>query len=380
MGTGSQITVNGVPLQWAAAPDPADTHAGRARAWPPPAEDVAPLALPRRRVPTDRLRGREGLVAELTAAVTGRSGGAPDRPGVWLLSGMGGCGKTTVALETAHRLADASTRVWWVSGADEGGLHSALRAVAFAAGARPSDFTRAHPADVLWKRLDALTTPWLLVLDNIDDPAVLSIGAPTGRGTGWLREPAHRWGTVLVTSRESRGERWGSWVSVAGVGLLSSEDGARMLLDSAAQAGTAQEARALAEHLGGLPLALDLAGSYLARALESTWPSSSVPDTFSAYGASLDARLADMASDPDHDLEPRERTRRALVSTWELSLDHLHGQGIDLARPLLRLLCAFGPAPCPTLSSSIRNFSPGASSSPNRTTPGSTRRWTAWPD
>ncbi|OIK25462.1 hypothetical protein VT52_021565 [Streptomyces malaysiense] len=337
-----------VPPRWAAAPDPADDPAGHTRTRQPSAEAMASIALPRRRVPADRLRGRDGLVAELTAAAAG-PGGDRDRPGVWLLSGMGGSGKTTIALETAHRLADASTRVWWVSGADDGELISALRAVAFAAGARLSDFGRAHPADVLWNRLDALTTPWLLVLDNVDDPAVLSSGAPTARGTGWLREPAHHWGMVLVTSRESREERWGTWVRGADVGLLSSEDGARMLLDVAPQAGTAQEARTLADHLGGLPLALDLAGSYLARALESTWPSPSVPDTFPAYRASLDARLADMASDPDRDLEPHERTRRALVSTWELSLDHLHGQGIGLARPLLRLLCAFGPAPLPYL-------------------------------
>ncbi|KJY23737.1 hypothetical protein VR46_43395, partial [Streptomyces sp. NRRL S-444] len=62
-------------------------------------------------------------------------------------------------------------------------------------------------------------------------------------------------------------------------------------------------------------------------------------------------RLADMASDPDTDLGPDERTRRALLSTWELSLDLLRGedtpQASDLARPLLRLLSAFGPAPIP---------------------------------
>ncbi|QES47352.1 ATP/GTP-binding protein [Streptomyces venezuelae] len=356
MGDRAHIVINGLPLPVSAPPDPVGTGPGQARVWPPPAESTVPLALPQRRVSEGRLRGRDGLVTELTVAAARRGSGDPQVPGVWLLSGMGGCGKTTVALETAHQLADASTRVWWVSGSDGGELFSALRAVAFAAGARPADFARAHPADVLWNRLNALTTPWLLVLDNVDDPAVLAIGpTPTPRRTGWLREPDRPPGTVLITSRESRGERWGDWVHMVGVGLLSNEDGARVLVDWAPQAGTtpestAQEAEELAEHLGGLPLALDLAGSYLARALASTWPSPEVPDTFVGYRHSFDARLADMASDPDIDLDPRERTRRALVSTWELSLDHLHGQQIDLARPLLRLLCAFGPAPLPYLA------------------------------
>ncbi|MFD9419980.1 HEXXH motif-containing putative peptide modification protein [Streptomyces goshikiensis] len=270
-----------------------------------------------------------------------------------MLSGMGGCGKTTVALEVAHELAKASTQVWWVPEAAEAGnwsLYSALRSVAVAAGAQLADFIGTHPAEVLWRHLDALSSPWLLVLDNIDDPAALAGSSmPTARRTGWLREPARPWGTVLVTSRESRAARWGDWVRMVGVDVLSAEDGAQVLGDLAPEAGTAQEARELAEHLGGLPLALDLAGSYLARAWASTLPSPCMPETFADYRRRLDAHLSDMASDPDIDLEPRERTRRALVSTWELSLDLLHGQQIDLARPLLRLLCAFGPAPLPYL-------------------------------
>ncbi|MFF9128379.1 aKG-HExxH-type peptide beta-hydroxylase [Streptomyces sp. NPDC014889] len=309
---------------------------------------TVPLAVPQRRVAAERLRGRAGLVAKLTSAVTRRVNGDARVPGVWLLCGMGGCGKTTVALETAHRLAASSTRVWWVSGADGEGLSGGLRAVAFSAGAQAAEFVGAHPADVLWRRLDALTTPWLLVLDNVDDPALLA-AAPsrTAEGIGWLRPPAHRWGAVLITSQDSRTERWGQWVHMVGVDLLSKEHGAQVLRDLAPQAGTVQDAQDLGEHLGGLPLALNLAGSYLARALEDPWPSPSTPVTFAEYRGSFDARLAEMASDPDTDLGPAERSRRTIQSTWELSLELLHRQGAHLARPLLRLLSALGPAPIP---------------------------------
>ncbi|MEU3692613.1 aKG-HExxH-type peptide beta-hydroxylase [Streptomyces narbonensis] len=333
MADGAQVNYN-----YYGAPLPGSTFPGA----------TSPLAVPQRRVAAGRLRGREELVARLTGAVTQRVDGDAGVPGVWLLCGMGGCGKTSVALETAHRLAGSSTRVWWVSGADGESLSGALRAVAFAAGAKPADFVGAHPADVLWRRLDASTTPWLLVLDNVDDPSLLA-AAPsrTAEGVGWLRPPAHPWGTVLITSQDSRAERWGQWVHMVGVDLLAKEDGAQVLRDLAPQAGTVQDAQDLAEHLGGLPLALNLAGSYLARALEDPWPSPSTPVTFTEYRRSFDARLAEMATDPDTDLGPAERSRRTILSTWELSLDLLHRQGAHLARPLLRLLSALGPAPIP---------------------------------
>lgn len=339
----TEVTVRGMT--------PADRIGGPLGRIPaPPASGPAavPLAVPQRRISPDRLRGRDETVRQLTAAITRRAQGDASEPGVWLLSGMGGCGKTTLALEAAHRLAGL-TRVWWVSAADAEVLSLTLRAVAFDAGALVADFAGpTHPADVLWRFLNTLTTPWLLVLDNVDDPSVLAAEqAPTAEGVGWLRPPAHPRGTVLLTSRESRREKWGGWVHVVGVGILSDTDGAEVLHDLAPAAGTAEAARELAAHLGGLPLALNLAGSYLARALEDPWPLSSTPETFEEYRVSLDARLADMASDPGTDLGPDERSRRAILSTWELSLDLLHRQATDLARPLLRLLSALGPAPVP---------------------------------
>ncbi|MGX1563169.1 trypsin-like peptidase domain-containing protein, partial [Streptomyces sp. NPDC055509] len=329
---------------------PTEQLGGPLGQFAPPASGPAavPLAVPQRRIASDRLRGRDEMVGDLTAALIRRARGDASVPGVWLLSGMGGSGKTTIALEAAHRLAGTMTRVWWVSGADAEALPATLRAVAFAAGARAADFAGPHPADVLWDCLNALTTPWMLILDNVDDHSALAAEkAPTAEGVGWLRPPANPWGTVLLTSRESRSDRWGKWVHRVAVGILSADDGAEVLHDLAPGAGTPQEARELAEHLGGLPLALNLAGSYLARALEDPWPESPTPETFDEYRASFDARLSDMASDPDTDLGLDQRSRRAIVSTWELSLDLLHRRGTDLARPLLRLLSALGPAAIP---------------------------------
>ncbi|MFF7790791.1 aKG-HExxH-type peptide beta-hydroxylase [Streptomyces sp. NPDC007991] len=307
-----------------------------------------PLAVPQRRVAADRLRGRDALVAALTGGMGHDAGDGSDHPRVHVLTGLGGCGKTTVALEVAHRLSPRAGHVWWVSAADRESLWGALHAVAFDAGADSGEFVRAHAADVLWKRLNALTEPWLLVLDNVDDPSFLRAPSqPLARGVGWLRPPGTPHGTVLVTSRESRPERWAPWIQVLPVDVLDIDDGARILLDLAPDAGHEREAKELARHLGGLPLALDLAGSYLALAADEPWPVPGTPETFAEYRRDFDGRIAEMAADPDSSLGEAEQARRAILTTWEISLDLLHDQGNDLARPLLRLLSALGPAPIP---------------------------------
>ncbi|MET9448917.1 aKG-HExxH-type peptide beta-hydroxylase [Streptomyces cinerochromogenes] len=343
--TGGQVNVS-----FGSYPDPLDGFVAPWRSVLPHLRAAVPLAVPQRAVPRGRLRGRAPLVRRLTSAVTRRAQGERDVPGVWLLSGMAGCGKTSIALETAHQLMPALTHVWWVSAVDDDVLSSALHAVAFACGARVEDFVGVHPADVLWRSLGRLTDPWLLVLDNVDDPALLAPPrAGTAAGTGWLRPPPNQLGTVLITSRESRSERWGAWVNHVGVGLLSRKDSGTVLRDLAGQAGTRQEAEELAEDLGRLPLALALAGSHLRQLLDDPFPAAPEPATFDAFRQTVGARIADLAADPYPALGSDERSGRTIRSMWELSLDQLHRQGSDLARPLLRLLCSFGAAPLPYL-------------------------------
>nr|WP_272902860.1 tetratricopeptide repeat protein [Streptomyces sp. BA2] len=108
--------------------------------------------------------------------------------------------------------------------------------------------------------------------------------------------------------------------------------GARVLLDLAPRAGDEAEAQLLAQRLGGLPLALYLAGTYLDTAV-ARWR------TFADYRHVLDSgggvRLLD---------DPRAEARGVVTRTWEISLDDLARCGVPHARPLLRLLSCWAPA------------------------------------
>ena len=309
-----------------------------------------PLVVPQRKVSADRLRGRDAVVAKLVAAVDrARARQRPDPGQVWVLHGMGGCGKTAVAMEVAHRARGIGMRTWWVSATVADELEACLHAVAFDAGASETELARGHPADVLWRRLDSAEHPWLLVIDNADDLDLLTAG--TGRladGRGWLRSPALGAGLVLVTSRDGAQAHWGSWAHLEPVPVLDAADGGQVLRDLAPQAGEDSQARALCTSLGGLPLALDLAGSYLAASAASLWPEPGTLTTFDGYRTVLQDQQDQLgALGTDSHATPEEQARRKLTTTWELSLDLLERRGLSPARPLLRLLSCLAPAAIP---------------------------------
>ncbi|WP_367135196.1 tetratricopeptide repeat protein [Saccharothrix sp. HUAS TT1] len=276
------------------------------------------------------VRGRDDLLTELSSAL--ELGGQ-----VVVLHGNGGHGKTTVAVQVARR---AAVETWWVDASSSTNVTEGLREVALRAGADEQAVQNAWSGagsapEALWRALDARATPWLLVLDNADDPRVLAPdGVRVATGRGWLRTPRST-GTVLITSRDGRRDEWGDRTFVP-VDVLGAADAARVLLDLAPGAGGETDARDLAERLGGLPLGLRLAGQYLGATSQAVrLPGLVQPRTFAEYGRAL-ANGAEL------------RGHEVLAGTWELSLDLLARRGQPLARPLLRLLSSFAPAPIPT--------------------------------
>ncbi|MFD5647653.1 tetratricopeptide repeat protein, partial [Streptomyces anulatus] len=198
---------------------------------------------------------------------------------------------------------------------------------------------RVSLVDAVWEHL-ATVQGWLIVIDNVDAPSHVGPGAgPPAAYRGWLRP--HGSGLLLVTSRDTSPQTWGPDAGLLHLQPLAENAGAAVLLDAAAHAGTETEAEALASRLGGLPLGLNAAGTYL-----------SVPTsrhrTFTAYLHALEAEFADLlgAEHPAAAADPAV-ARRVVRHTWDLSLDQLHSDGYALARPVLQLLALFEPAPVP---------------------------------
>jgi hypothetical protein len=235
-----------------------------------------------------------------------------------------------------------------------GGLAEvALRAGADRAAVRDAWSGVGSAPDLLWDTLHACTDRWLLVLDNADTPQMLALpGERVWADNGWLR--IGRTGTVLVTSRDRDPATWGPNAELHAVGALDDDTGARVLLALAPRAGDVAEARALSQRLGGLPLALRVAGGYLATATTANaLPGFAPARRFADYGPSIDLRHTES-------LGTAALEREKLSLTWELSLDMLARRGMPEARPLLRLLACLPAAPVPlfVLDASVLARSP----------------------
>lgn len=271
------------------------------------------------------VRGRDGLVAELVRLLDG----PPAVPRV--LVGPAGAGKSTVARVVAAAARDRGHHVWWVTARDPNQVVRGMLAVATQLGAPVTDLNalQADPAsgaELLWRRLDGSPTPWLLVFDDADDPALLEISAD-GPGS-WVRPSSA--GTVLVTSRVLDPAGWGGSAVRVPVGDLPPEAGALVVLDRARRrgipdpdVGTVAGARALSERVGGVALALRILGSHLG--------SGGARRTVADLVAALPEEPAGVAA------------ADRIAPAWRLALDGLAERGAPEATTLLRVLALYAP-------------------------------------
>ena len=278
------------------------------------AQTAAAMTAPARRVWTIPARvrdftGRAKLLAQLEAAL--RSG----RPSVvQAVTGMGGIGKTSTAIEYAHRHRDEFDIAWWVPAEDPGLIPEQLAELALAL-----DLTTANsPVGVGVARLLgelAQRERWLLVFDNAEDPRALSRFLPEGPGQ------------VLITSRNPA---WRGIADVVGVREFTRAESTRLLRRLAPDL-TEAEADRVADAVGDLPLAVEQAGSLIA-------------DTGMAVDKYL-RLLAERAHDLlDHD--PGGAYPQSLAASWAVAFDRLTLDD-PTALDLLTAVAWCGPEPVP---------------------------------
>jgi hypothetical protein len=197
--------------------------------------------------------GREAELERLDAILLGG-----DKPaavtqasiGLAAVQGMGGIGKTSLAIEYAYRYRDLYAGVWWCPAETRIGLLTALSRLAKeleAATEEEGDIEKAAKAGL--RRLSEQRAIFLLVYDNVNSPEEIADLLPAAGAR------------VLITSRFAD---WSEWAEEVALDLLPPAESVS-LLERRSGRNDEAGAKALAEALGYLPLALDHAAAYCKR-------------------------------------------------------------------------------------------------------------------
>jgi hypothetical protein len=184
------------------------------------------------------------LMHDKPAAVTQASVGRA------AVQGMGGVGKTSLAIEYAHRYRNLYAGVCWCPAGTRTGHLNALASLAVTLGAATAEEADVEKsAKAALRRLAEQRATWLLVYDNVPAPDHVADLLPSAGAR------------VLITSRFSD---WSEVADEVALDLLTQEEAVALLEGRTGRRG-APGAVILAEALGRLPLALDHAAAYCKR-------------------------------------------------------------------------------------------------------------------
>ena len=254
------------------------------------------------------LAGREELLAELANRMAGNEGAGPRMVALY---GLGGAGKTSVALEYAHRQLGEVGVAWQFAAEDPAVLANGFGELA----AQLDAADRGDPVASVHSVLADSPAPWLLVFDNAPDRAsVAPFVPPAGPGR------------VLITSRS---QIWPPGQSLD-VPVLDPQVAAEFLGNRTGDPDR-QAAGELADVLGGLPLALEQAAAYV----------QATGNSLVGYLASFRQRRADLLGRGEPTGYPH-----TVATTWTLAFGDL-AQAEPGAAGLLRLLAFCAPEAVP---------------------------------
>ncbi|MFJ3728725.1 tetratricopeptide repeat protein, partial [Streptomyces sp. NPDC090045] len=251
---------------------------------------------------------------------------------------MGGVGKTQLAADYAHTAwesGELDVLVWITASTRTAIVTAYAQAGVELCQADPTDPEQAAKSFRAWltPKAQAVMCRWLIVLDDVADPADLHGVWP----------PASPYGRTLVTTRRREAALTGENRCRIDVGLFTDAEAAAYLTASLAAHGRrepADQLTALASDLGHLPLALSQAAAYT---VDTGLACADYRRRLAAHAWKLAHLFPEAGALPDD--QPV-----TVAAAWSLSIeraDQLHPTG--LAWPMLQLAALLDPNGIPRI-------------------------------
>ncbi|NGX31849.1 MAG: Photosystem I assembly protein Ycf3 [Chlamydiae bacterium] len=240
--------------------------------------------------------------------------------------GLGGIGKTQIALQYAYRKAEDYSLIWWVNCENKASLSDSYSQLAEKLGIVLTDEEKKQENALIHKVNMALKhrPGWLLVFDDTQNKESIE---------GLLPESG---GHVIITSRNAN---WGSLANVFKVGVFKRSESIDLIMKITGLYSQKEDADRLADLLKDLPLAISQAAHYI----EAT------KITIAEYIKLFETKHKILW---DHE-KPVDEYKFTVRVAWDISMEAILREDIErskrttfptLAGPLMNLCSFFAPS------------------------------------
>ncbi|KAL9600032.1 MAG: hypothetical protein Q9179_003359 [Wetmoreana sp. 5 TL-2023] len=279
-----------------------------------------------------RFVGREDIFDKLKAHLEGVDGSMP----VAALYGLGGVGKTQIALEHIFRTRSPTTAVFWVHASSTSRFAESYKRIASECKIPGHDDPNSNTLQLVrcWLEIH-YTLDWLMVIDNVDDRTIFLERPNDMTISKALIEyiPRTARGKIIYTTRSRDiGIDLVSGDEPIRLLPLSREEGISMLGKKIIQNSSDEDQITLLEELAYLPLAISQAVAFMAKRRKT------VPDYIRLLqDRSTRSRVLDHRA-LHHGRE--DRPSESVASTWWVTFQHVQGENPRSAE-LLAIMSLF---------------------------------------